>query len=604
MMYACVRRAKLTSCRSEQGRTAPYDGSAAPPMSPIRALLLAVFLATPVFAAGAPNVVLISIDTLRADHLPMYGYGKATAPFLSSMAEGGIVFEKAWVPMPSTTPSHGSMLTGQYPSGHGSLALTVPLNPDVETIAEALQKNGYHTIGAVAVAHIGSVSHFDQGFVAFTGPGEARTRDGKAVNADVFRMVSAYRRAHASKPLFLFAHYFDCHAPYGWWRGQSEDPATSLPERMARYDDSIRHVDGLIAELYRYLGSNGLLENTIFIVTSDHGEQIEDRGLPSGHADIYVETIRVPLIVFGAGLPATRVDEPVTNLDITPSIAAAAGVRLRTKVAGHNILPPRGDTLAKLLFQMRGLPSSAATPDFLVIGNPWYTRSIGLLSGSHYFITNFDYVYRTERHAALQDVSAADRGRLRELVSLGEAGGQRRYAIPATSYGVFTVTVDVVPEGSGCEGKLNVSMPPGVQYFSTTIERAPRTRVQFSAARLDSLRLAVDAASCKARFYYRLDRPADAPGVQGTEVNTRLFVRLLAERKHQASNELYDLETDPGMTRNLIADPAVSRVRQQLERKTKELYERIYGAAFDPRRATPLLPPEEIEKLKSLGYLF
>jgi hypothetical protein len=569
------------------------------------ALLPALFLATPALAAGAPNVVLISIDTLRADHLPMYGYGKATAPFLSSMAEGGIVFERVWVPMPSTTPSHGSMLTGQYPSGHGSLALTVPLNPDVETIAEALQKNGYHTIGAVAVTHIGSVSHFDQGFDEFTGTGEARTRDGKSVNADVFRMVSAYRRSHANKPLFLFAHYFDCHAPYGWWRGQSEDPAKlPLPERIARYDDSIRHVDGLIAELHRYLGSNGLLENTIFIVTADHGEQIEDRGLPSGHADIYVETIRVPLIVFGGGLPATRVGEPVTNLDITPSIAAAAGVRLRTKVAGHNILPPRGDTVEKLLFRMRGLPSASTTGDFLILGNPWYTRSIGLLSGPHYFIANFDHVYRTERHAAVQDVSASDRRRFRELVSLGEAGGQRRYAIPATSYGVFTVTVDVVPEGTGCEGKLNVSMPPGVPYFSTAIERAPRTRVQFSAARLDSLRLAVDAAGCKARFYYRLDRPADAPRVEGTSVDTRLFGRLFAERKSRASNELYDLEKDPGMTRNLIADPSVSRVRQQLERKTQELYERIYGAAFDHRRATPLLPPEEIEKLKSLGYLF
>lgn len=123
-------------------------------------------------------------------------------------------------------------------------------------------------------------------------------------------------------------------------------------------------------------------------------------------------------------------------------------------------------------------------------------------------------MYRTERQAAVRDVSPSDRRRFVELASLGDAGGQRRDAIPATSYGVFMVTVDV-PEGAGCEGKLNVSMPPGIQYFSTAIERAPVTRVQFSAARLDSLRPAVDAANCKARLYYRLDRPADARVWQG-----------------------------------------------------------------------------------------
>jgi choline-sulfatase len=183
----------------------------------IRAVLLAALLAVPVFGADRPNVVLISIDTLRADHLPPYGYGVATAPFLSSMADRGIVFEKASVPMPVTTPSHGSMLTGQYPSGHGSLALAVPLNRSVETIAEALQRSGYHTAGAVAVSHIGRVSNFDQGFDQFSDTGNEKIRDGKAVNADIVRFVSDYRRTAAGKPLFLFVHYFDCHAPYGWW---------------------------------------------------------------------------------------------------------------------------------------------------------------------------------------------------------------------------------------------------------------------------------------------------------------------------------------------------------------------------------------------------
>jgi hypothetical protein len=243
------------------------------------------------------------------------------------------------------------------------------------------------------------------------------------------------------------------------------------------------------------------------------------------------------------------------------------------------------------------------TRDFIVLGNPWYTRSIGLRSGAFYFIKNFDFVYSTVRHAPVAEVSAEDRKRFKEAASLGEAGEQLLFAIPATSYDIFTVTVDVVPEAKGCAGKFSVSMPPGFPYFATTIDDAPRTRLQFSAARLDALRLAIDA-KCKARVYYRLDRPGDAPRAQGTAESTQLFATMYAERKHRTSDELYDLENDAGMKRNLITDPSLADMRRQLERKTQKLYTQIYGAVFDHRRTTPVLPPEEIEKLKSLGYLF
>jgi hypothetical protein len=573
-------------------------------MSHIRAFFFVALLINPAFAAGPPNVVLISIDTLRADHLPMYGYGVATTPFLSSMASRGIVFEKASVPIPSTTPSHGSMLTGQYPSGHGSLALAVPLNRSVETIAEALQNAGYHTAGAVAVSHIGRAGNFDQGFDRFSDTANVKTREGKLVNADIFRFVEEHRRATSKKPLFLFVHYFDCHAPYGWWHGEVPAPATlPLAERISRYDESIRHVDGLIAELHRYLDSAGLIENTIFIVTADHGEQIGERGLAAGHADIYVETVHVPLIVFGSGIPAARVSEPVSSLDIAPSIAAMAGARLRQKIAGHNILPRRGDTFGKFLFQMHGLPGSA-TRELIVIGNSEYTRSVGLLSGSHFFIKNFDYAYRSFRREAMKTSSDSDHSRYTELVPLGEADGERRYAIPSRSYEEFVVTVDVVPRKNGCAGELHISIPAGVQYFSTTLAPTPRTRLQFSGARMDTVRISVNAATCNASLYYRLDRPADAPRMTGPTTQTYLFGILYAERKQRTSDELYDLDKDPGMTRNLIADRSLDGVRKQLELRTRSLYGEIYGAPFDRRKTTSMLSPEEIEKLKSLGYLF
>lgn len=551
-------------------------------------------------ALAAPNVVLISIDTLRADHLSMYGYTAETAPFLASMAKSGVVFDRVIVPMPSTTPSHGSMLTGQYPSRHGSTALSVPIHLEAETIAEALAQKGYYTAGAVAVSHIGRAGHFDQGFADFSGP-EGAQRNGDAVNLDLFKFVGRWRQTNARKPLFLFAHYFDCHSPYGWWRGAQPDPATlPIRERISRYDESIRRVDQLIANLHAHLGSLGLLDDTIFIVTSDHGEQIGDRGLPAGHADIYRETVDVPLIVFGSGIPKARVAETVSTLDIAPSIAAAAGVKLRGPLDGREILPRRGDSVQSALYKIRGLPD--ADREFLVLGNPWYTRSVSLHWRSYVFIRNFDRVYRSVGQAQLPAMSAAETARLKPLPLLTESKGERHYVVPATSYQPFVTTIDVIPGKSGCTGTLKVSMPPGFAYFNADLGPAARTRVQFAGARLDTFRVAIPS-TCKSEPLFRLDRPADAPFVSGTPLATRLFSILYAERKQRDTDELYDLDKDPGMLVNLIAEPRMKKVRTRLDQRTRELYGLIYSAA-DARKNISILPPEEIEKLKSLGYLF
>lgn len=583
----------MERCRLTARASNPYLATTL--MRVAQLLFLSWFILTG-SALAAPNVVLISIDTLRADHLSMYGYQTETTPFLASMAKKGIVFDRVIVPMPSTTPSHGSMLTGQYPSRHGSTALSVPILPEAETITEALAKNGYYTAGAVAVSHIGRAGHFDQGFNDFSDP-DGPQRNGDAVNLDLFKFVARWRKTSARKPLFLFAHYFDCHAPYGWWRGVETDPAT-LPvrERITRYDESIRHVDNLIANLHRQLGSLGLLENTIFIVTADHGEQIGDRGLAAGHADIYGETVYVPLIVFGSGIPKARVTEAVSTLDITPSIAAAAGVKLRGPLDGRDILPRRGDAMQSALYKIRGLPDTDR--DFLVLGNPWYTRSVSLHSKSYVFIRNFDRVYRDVSQSPVPAVSAAERTRLKPLPLLTESKGERHYGVPATSYQPFVTTIDI----SGCIGTLKVSMPPGFAYFNADLTSAARTRVQFSGARLDTFRITVPS-TCKSEPLFRLDRPADAPAVSGSPLTTRLFSLLYAERKRRTIDELYDVDRDPAMLKNLIDEPGMRELRARLEQRTRELYGRIYSAV-DARKNITTLPPEEIEKLKSLGYLF
>src|SRR5687768_5884668 len=132
--------------------------------------MLATALLYATTAIGAPNIVLISIDTLRADHLPAYGYGVPTTPFLSRMAARVIVYERAYVTLPATTPSHASILTGLYPSRHGALGLNVPMKRSVETLAEALQRGGYFTAASVGVFHLGRTTNFDQGFADFNEP--------------------------------------------------------------------------------------------------------------------------------------------------------------------------------------------------------------------------------------------------------------------------------------------------------------------------------------------------------------------------------------------------------------------------------------------------
>ena len=121
---------------------------------------------------------------------------------------------------------------------------------------------------------------------------------------------------------------------------------------------------------------------------------------------------------------------------------------------------------------------------------------------------------------------------------------------------------------------------------------------------MDMFRVTVPS-TCKAGLFFRLDRPSDAPAMPaGSSQTTRLFSVLMAERKQRAGDELYDLEKDPGMQNNLIAEPGLKRLRVQLDQRSRELYRRIYGTAGDGRKEISILPPEEIEKLKSLGYLF
>jgi arylsulfatase A-like enzyme len=313
-----------------------------------------------------PNVVVIVVDTLRADHLTSYGYERDTTPFIDNLAAEGVRFENAISPSSWTQPSHASMLTGRYTYEHQ--AETTPLDDTYPTIGEVMQANGYRTGGFSAntlfftrrQGHGRGFLHFEDNYQSVPDAFFNSSLYGFIFDFYGLRKVLNYEgvptRVLASdindavldwvdkddKPFFVFMNYFDVHDPYtppepyrskytsaadagGLINGFMERYSPSLtPEQLQSeidaYDGSISYVDDQIKVLFDELEARGLLDNTIVIVTSDHGESLGEHGILQHSASLYLDEIHVPLIVWNpAHLPtAMTIDTPV-SLTTLPS---------------------------------------------------------------------------------------------------------------------------------------------------------------------------------------------------------------------------------------------------------------------------------------------
>jgi arylsulfatase A-like enzyme len=565
-------------------------------------LCIAAALTAAVSRGAPPNIILISIDTLRADHLGAYGYPGRTSPFIDSLAAKGLVFDHATVSMPSTTPSHASMMTGLYPAKHGSTTLLAPMSPNVDTLAAALSRKGYHTAAAVGIHLLGRPFHFDHGFADFSAP-SAGSRKAATVNADLFADIDRYAARSPRPPLFLWAHYFDCHAPYGWWKANTaaEVPPIEGPREdlIRRYDESIRHVDDAVRQLLERLEARGLLKNAVICITADHGEQIGERGYAAGHVDIYGETVRVPLIFAGGGVPRERSVARAANLDIAPTLARLAGASLRGTVDGKNLLSERA-LLSRLARTFVPDDVSKDERELLVAGNPSYARSLELIRGRYWYIRNFDSLYR---NVFVSDGAA---GGTREIKPIRNANDVATFVIPATSYVPYLANLTWTPP-AGCEAELVTRLQAGVTYFTLPKQQRRATTMRFPAARLDVVTIDVKPSKCAGAMSYaitRLESPADAARIAGTPRQSTADVFLQTPRKASMSDELYDVVADPGMTRNLIAAPALQGVRGDMERRLRRLYTSVVGNPLAARQREMPLRREDIEKLRSLGYLF
>lgn len=331
----------------------------------------------PAAAPGAPNVIVIVVDTLRADHLSSYGYERDTSPFMDSLAAEGVRFENAIAPSSWTQPVHASMLTGRYTYEHQ--AETTPLDETFPTIGEVMQANGYRT-GAFSAntlfftrrqGHGRGFLHFEDNYQSvpdaffnsslygflfdFYGLRKALNYEGvptRVLATDINRAALNWVDRDDEKPFLVFMNYFDVHDPYtppepyrskyastpnpgGLINGFMERYSPTLtPEQIQSeidaYDGSIAYVDDQIKAFFGELEARGLLENTIVIVTSDHGESFgEHGGILQHSASLYLDEIHVPLIVWGPGqVPAAKtVDMPVTITALPSTILSLVDVK-------------------------------------------------------------------------------------------------------------------------------------------------------------------------------------------------------------------------------------------------------------------------------------
>jgi arylsulfatase A-like enzyme/Flp pilus assembly protein TadD len=287
------------------------------------------------------NVLLITIDTLRADRLGFMGYDGVETPVLDDLAASGVVFDGAVSSAPVTLPAHATILTGLYPPAHGALDNGFYSLPEgVPTLATILKEEGYDTaavIGAyVLVDRAGLDAGFDVYDDEFTKPrlrGQAY-RERRA--AEVTAKAAAWLESRSSKaPFFLWAHYFDPHAPYD----PPEPYATRY--RLRRYEGEIAYTDELIGRLLEAVHAAGELDRTLVVVTADHGEAFGDGGEMTHGMLLRGSTLRVPLVLAAAGRLAKgrRVAEVVGTADVTPTILDLLGVSGPGDVHGISLLP-------------------------------------------------------------------------------------------------------------------------------------------------------------------------------------------------------------------------------------------------------------------------
>jgi arylsulfatase A-like enzyme len=316
-------------------------------------------------AASAPNIVLITVDTFRADHLGSYGYHRKTSPRLDELAARGVRFDRAWSQAPWTLPSMATVHTSLYPSQHRAVGAETPLSRQWVTLAEVLQNAGYRTLAVVSHLFVGSRLGFDQGFAVFDESNALGDDASSSPQITVTALEALSRAAPTSQPFFLWVHYFDPHFSYvrknkfgfaDGYRGRLRSPIKaeklkelekdSQPQDIAFiesiYDEEVAFTDEWIGQLVDSVDKIVGKRPTLFFVTGDHGEYFMEHERLGHGRDVYEELIRVPLIVAG------DLDPALQGRVVKETVELASLARTITRLAGLNPERFGGEDLLEL----------------------------------------------------------------------------------------------------------------------------------------------------------------------------------------------------------------------------------------------------------------
>lgn len=317
-----------------------------------------------------PDILLITVDTLRADALSIYGNSDSRTPVWQRLAATATVFERAVTPMPLTRPAHFSLFTGLHPRQHGVLNNATNLPDDVETLAEILAQRGYQTAGYVGVRLLGKGSGAEQGFQDYSAP-ERKLQ--VAAPWVVSKALAWLSRVDPDRPIFLWVHLFDPHQPYDPPDEFRHAADAGMPFRDARWDTldavarehdgdiprdildyvlrlyrgEVEHTDQWLGKLIDGFAESRDLSNTLLVATADHGECFEN-GIYFEHADCLFEgAMHVPLLIdFPDHRPSSRQGGVVSLLDIMPTILSTVGITPPEGLTGSSLDKPTGEVAA------------------------------------------------------------------------------------------------------------------------------------------------------------------------------------------------------------------------------------------------------------------
>lgn len=346
------------------------------------ALLVAASVAACSRPAPPPNVVVVVVDTLRADHLGSYGNGRGLTPFLDQLATRGVRFERAYATSSWTMPSVASLFTARYPVQHGVHTMQSKLADGETTLAEALSARGWAAAGFSANLLVGAPHGFGQGFDPYTAfaveEGAAKVRGGTLRSRSESWLD---QRRPGAPPVLLYYQFMEPHAPYEPpepWRsrfvrphaaGEVEEAARVMeahkiwnrpPEQIALlaslYDGEVAAADEELRLLFADLERRGVLDNAVVVITADHGEEFGDHGGLSHGFTLFEEQVRVPLLILAPGLAPAVIAQPVSLIDVAPTVLALAGVAVPPAFEGRSLLPlmrgeaapAAGDLMAEL----------------------------------------------------------------------------------------------------------------------------------------------------------------------------------------------------------------------------------------------------------------